>query len=287
LKWLDRDGKDLEYLGDQATYDAAEISPDGEKVAVEITDPRNSTWDVWVYEIARGVRTRFTFGPTALNGSAVWAPDGSRLVYRSDRGAKANLYSKAFAGSAVEELVLDTDEPKGPTSWSRDGKYLLFNSFATDTKADVWVMSMTGDPDPRPVLKTEFMELGAQFSPDGKWIAYTSDESGRFEVYITPFPGPGRKWQVSSSGGLAPRWRGDGGEIYFQTLNNQMIAVGLGYENSALVVRGETELFQFPTGRGYDVTANGTKFLVIDEEDRVFSPLTIVVNWTKEIEDKN
>ncbi len=286
LKWLDRNGKDIEILGDLATYDEPSISPDGKKVAVVVTDPRNSTWDVWVYEASRGVRTRFTFGPDALNGNPIWSPDGSRLIYRSDRAAKANLYSKAFAGSATEELILDTDEPKGPTSYSRDGKYLLFSSYATDTKADVWIMSMEGETDIQPLLRTEFMEGGAVFSPDGKWVAYSSDESGRFEVYVMPFPGPGRKWQVSSAGGLTPRWRGDGGELYFQTLNNQIKAVSLGYQDSALIVGADEELFQFPTGRGYDVSADGQKFLVVDEEDRVFSPLTLVVNWTAELEDE-
>jgi serine/threonine protein kinase len=286
LKWLDRSGKEISALGDLATYDDPAISPDGKKVAVVVTDPRNSTWDVWVYEAERGVRTRFTFGPTALNGSPVWAPDGGSLLYRSDRAAKANLYAKAFAGSATEELILDNDEPKSPTSWSNDGESVLFTSFATDTKADVWIVSMTDDADARPLFKTEYMELMAQFSPDGKWIAYTSDESGRFEVYVVPFPGPGRKWQVSSAGGLEPRWRADGGELYFQTLNNQIMAVALDYDESALIVGAEEELFQFPTGRGYDVAADGQTFLVVDEEDRVFSPLTLVVNWTAELEDK-
>jgi hypothetical protein len=286
LEWVDRSGESIETLGDRASYSTPRISPDGNKIAVEVTDPRSATWDIWVYDVPRAVRTRFTFGPSALNGVPVWSPDGTRLAYRSDRGVKTNLYAKSFAGSATEELLLDTDIPKEPLSWSSDGKFILFNQFHNDTKADVWILPTEDGKDPFPFLQSEFIEIDAVFSPNREWVAYTSDESGRFEVYIAPFPGPGRKWQISSGGGLAPVWRGDGRELYFHTLSNQITAVKLDYADSTLLVGAEEPLFEFHGAGEYDVAADGQRFLLIREDDKISTPLTLVLNWNADIQEK-
>jgi serine/threonine protein kinase len=287
IEWVDRTGKTLSTLGDRATYTSPTISPDGKRIAVEVTDPRNATWDIWVYDVSRGVRTRFTFGPSALNGEPVWSPDGTRLVYRSDRGIKANLYVKSFAGSGTDELVLDTDHPKDPVDWSPDGKYILYTEYTNDTKADVWVLPTGGDAKPFPFLQTEFLEMNPHFSPDGKWIAYASDESGRFEVYVAPFPGPGRKWQISSNGGLDPRWRDDGRELFFQSTSNEVMSAELDYNGGTLIVGADTPLFDFAGGGEYDVAGDGQKFLIVRDYDKVTTPLTLVLNWQKELEGRN
>jgi Tol biopolymer transport system component len=287
LEWVDRNGKTVSTLGDRATYTTPRISRDGTKIAVEVTDPRNATWDIWVYDVSRGVRTRFTFGPSALNGNPVWAPDGSQLLYRSDRGVKANLYTKSFAGTATETLLLDTDHPKDPVDWSMDGKYLLYIEYTNETKADIWVLPSGGDAEPFVFLQTEFIEMHAQFSPDGKWIAYASDESGRLEVYVAPFPGPGRKWQISSSGGLDPRWRSDGGELFFRSTGNQIMAATLDYAEDGLIVGPDEPLFDFPGGGEYDVSGDGETFLIVRDYDKVTTPLTLVLNWTEELKHKN
>jgi Tol biopolymer transport system component len=287
IEWVDRSGKTISTLGDRATYTAPTISPDGKRIAIEVTDPRNATWDIWVYNVSRGLRTRFTFGPSALNGEPVWSPDGSRLLYRSDRGAKANLYVKSFAGSGTDELILDTDHPKDPTDWSNDGKYILYNEYTNETKADVWVLPVGGKEDPFPFLQTEFVEIHPRFSPDGNWIAYSSDESGRFEVYVSPFPGPGRKWQISSGGGIEPRWRSDGRELFYQSTANQVMAVELDYADTALIVGADKPLFDFPGGGEYDVAPDGQRFLIIRDFDKVTTPLTLVLNWTGELKGRN
>jgi serine/threonine protein kinase len=285
IEWVDRTGKTIETIGDRATYTSPSISPDGSKIAIEVTEPRNATWDVWVFDVARGVRTRFTFGPSSLNGKPVWAPDGSQLLYRSDRGVKANLYVKSFAGSATEELILDNDHPKDPADWSADGKYILYTEFTSQTKGDVWVLPTDGG-EPFPFLQTEFIEMHPRFSPDGKWIAYASDESGGFEVYVAPFPGPGRKWQISSAGGLDPRWRIDGKELFFQSINNQIVVAELDYADNTLIVGADNPLFDFPGGGEYDVAADGQKFVIVRDYDKVTTALTLVLNWATEHEDK-
>jgi serine/threonine protein kinase/Tol biopolymer transport system component len=287
IEFVDRTGATISTIGDRAIYSSPTISPDGTRIAVEVTDSRNATWDVWVFDIARGVRTRFTFGPSALNGDPVWAPDGSRLLYRSDRGVKANLYAKSFAGSATEELILDTSSPKDPTDWSRDGKYILYNEYSNSANAGIWVLPMDGDREPFEFITTDFVEIHPRFSPDGKWVAYSSDESGRYEVYIAPFPGPGRKWQISSNGGLQPRWRGDSRELFFQSPSGQVMSAELENVDGELIVGADTALFDFQNGGDYDVTDDGQKFLIIRDFDKVMTPLTLVINWNEELKDKN
>ncbi len=286
IEWVDRSGKTISTLGKRATYSGLRISRDGTKIAVEVTDPRNASWDVWVFDVSRGIRTRFTFGPNSLNGGPVWSPDDSRLLYRSDRGVKANLYSKSFAGSATEQLVLDTEFPKDPRDWSSDGTFILYTEYNSDTKGDIWVLPTEENAEPYAFLGTEFIEIHPRFSPDANWIAYTSDESGRFEVYIAPFPGPGRKWQISTNGGLEPRWRADGRELYFQNLNNQISVVDLDYEDGVLIVGAETHLFEFRGGGEFDVAADGEKFLLVREDDKITTPLTLVTNWIEDLNKK-
>jgi dipeptidyl aminopeptidase/acylaminoacyl peptidase len=290
LIWHDRSGKQAGALGEPAGYMDLAMSRDRQKVVVSATDPTAGPPDIWVYEISRGLRSRFTFDPAA-DRWPIWSPDGTRVAFSSNRGGQFNLYVKSYAGSGVEELLLENDRDKILTDWSSDDRYVLFETRADPrTQSDVWALPLSGDRKPIPVLQTPFREMEAVFSPDGRWIAYTSDESGRSEVYVTSFPGPGRKWQVSSSGGTLPRWSGTGAEVFFDGPGEHIMA-------AAVIARGDTfevgrtqPLFEIRPqrpGNVFDVTPDGQRFLVnTAPQTQNSTPMTLVVNWPAELKKK-
>ncbi|HYK22991.1 MAG TPA: protein kinase [Pyrinomonadaceae bacterium] len=285
LTWFDRNGKQLGALGDQAIYYFPQLSPDGKRVAVTIVDPRNGNQDVWLYELARGLRTRFTVDP-ADESSPVWSPGGSSIVFASNRKGHFDLYQKVAGGSGNDELLLETGFDKFPTSFSPDGRFLLYRTVDPKTKSDLWVLPLSGDRKPFPFLQTEFAEGAGQFSPDGRWIAYISDESRKDEIYVVPFPGPGGKRQISSSGGQLPKWRRDGKEIFYQASNNKLMAAEVNVQRASLDVGAIRPLFEVRgvTGDKYDVTANGQRFLINTAvEQKAPSPITLVINWTADL----
>ena len=197
LLWVDRAGKDLETLGDPAEYHNPTFSPSGDRVAFDMADPRNGKVDIWVRDLARGVSSRFTFSA----GDAicpVWSPDGRRIVFRA--GAGWDLYEKPADGEGQEKPLLQSNEQKLPADFSRDGRYLAYQSRGKETGWDIWALPTFGDGKPFPFLKTRFAEVLPTFSPDGRYLAYQSNESGSAEVYVQSFPGPGGKWQISTAG---------------------------------------------------------------------------------------
>jgi Tol biopolymer transport system component len=219
----------------------------------------------------------------------VWSPDGKRIVFDSRRTAGSTLlYAKDTNGSEKEDLIDATPVGKFPTSWSADGRFVLFNTPASmpPTGQDIWSVPVSGDRKAYPFLKTAFNEARAQFSPDGRWIAYQSNESGRFEVYVTPFPGPGGRWQVSAAGGNSPRWRRDGKELFYIAADEEkMMVAAVNGSGPAFAVGAVRSLFsarirdQF-LGIPYDVTADGQHFLVNTTADRSpFSFINLIVNW--------
>jgi Tol biopolymer transport system component len=290
LTWYDRSGKQTGTLGDKALYTDFSISPDLKKVAVTISEPRVGPPDLWIYVVARNLRTRFTFdaGP---DNRPVWSPDSSRVIFSSARAGSFDLYIKSDSGSSNEELLLQAQYDQLPESWSADGRYVAYyNRGVPGTRSDIWVLPLSGTRTPIPFLQTGFQEQDPQFSPDGRWIAYTSDESGREEVYVAPFPGPGRKWQISTVGGSRPRWRQDGREIYYLAVDNTIIAVEVGQQGSSFEVGVATPLFVIRPqriGTIYRVSPEGQRFLVNTavEEERT-SPLTLVVNWIADLRKK-
>jgi Tol biopolymer transport system component len=271
------------------------LSRDRQKVAAAIIDPNMGPPDIWIYEVARaGLRSRFTFDPGA-DRWPIWSPDGTRLAFSSNRKGQFNLYIRPFAGSGIEELLLESDRDKIPTDWSSDGRYILFETRGNPkTQSDVWALPLSGDLKPIPVLQTPFRELEAVFSPDGRWIAYTSDESGRGEVYVTPFPGPGRKWQVSTSGGILPRWSGTGREIFFGSREvgsgDRLMAAEVSAQGDTFQVGPTQPLFEMRSqrpGTFFDVTPDGQRFLVnTATQAQVSVPITLVVNWPAELKKK-
>jgi serine/threonine protein kinase len=286
LAWFDRTGRRLEVLGDPGDIRSIHSSPDGKKVAVSIAD--SSTTDIWIYDVQRRVRTRFTFDP-ANDGNAVWSPNGHTIVFRSERKGPNNLYRRAADGSGGEQLLFADQFEKFPTSFSPDGKHLGYMTFGDpQTGADVWVLpdplGPAGVSKPFPFIRSEFWELDPQFSPDGKWIAYASNESGRWEVYIAPFPGPGGKRQVSAAGGRAHRWRRDGRELFYFGLDHRLMAVGIDGTRGSLEI-GKTEALVggLIADRGYlyDVSPDGQRLLAaVRPENPPQKLLTVVLNWT-------
>jgi Tol biopolymer transport system component len=265
-------------LGDRARYEDVHLSPDGERVAVSVAEPGGAR-DVWVSDVARGVRDRITFNPGDDIG-ARWSQDGSRLAFSSRRKGHLDLYQKASDGSGDEELLLADDMDKYPASWSPDGRFILYLGIGAETGQDVWVLPLFGDRKPRPLLHARHSEGTPQFSPDGRWIAYRSNETGRFEVYVMPFPGPGGQQQISTKGGDFPRWRRDGKEIVYLAADGRFMAVNVTTDGARVNKGTATPLFS-PRRAGsrsfYDMSADGQRFIV-NTADSV-AEITLVVNW--------
>ena len=286
LLWFDRTGKQVGVLGDPAAYSDLELSPDGKRASVSILDPAGKGRDIWLYDVSRGLRTRFTFGPANLHAKSIWSPDGSRLVFNSNGKGHLDLYQKASSGAGAEEVLLEDNLDKYPVSWSPDGRFILYVTTGVARINNLFVLPLSGDHKPIPFLKTQFNQPIGQFSPDGKWVAYVSDESGRNEVYVAPFPGPGGKWQISTVGGTHPRWRRDGTEIFYLASDYKLMTAAVNGKGSSFEVGAVKSLFQtrsplFANRYSYDVSADGQRFLINTAPEQVASaPITVVLNWT-------
>ena len=283
LTWFDRSGKKIGILGEPAIYSDVELSPDGKRASVGIPEPGKGR-NIWIYDVARSLKTRFTFD-AAIEAQSVWSPDGSRVVFSSNRKGHYDLYQNAFDGSGTEVPLLEDNLDKYPESWSADGRFILYGSTGGPTGNDLFVLPLTGDRKPVPFLNTQFNEFFGRFSPDGRWVAYRSNESGKFEIYVAPFPGPGGKRQISTSGGGFPRWRRDGTEIFYLAPDNKLMVASVNGKGPSFEVGAVKPLFDTRVFTGlrypYDVTADGQRFLVNSLPGQVSSaPVTVVVNWT-------
>ena len=285
LNWFDRGGKPLGAVGAPGNLFSASISPDGSTVAVARSDPQMSTGDIWLHDLARGATSRFTFGPK-INGSPVWSPDGSRIVFGSTRDGTFRLYVKPTGGAGKEELLSNL---RGlPSDWSRDGRFIVSSQFGTKGY-DIWVLPISGDRPlvpgkPFPFLQTEFNERWAKLSPDSQWVAYTSNESGQNEVYVQTFPSPGGKSQISTGGGSRPVWRRDGRELFYIAADGKLMAVEVKL-GSKLEAGAPKPLFDTRLGNGpFDISPDGRRFLLANpSEDAGRTPMTVVVNWTSQV----
>ena len=283
LTWLDRSGKKIGILGEPAIYGDLELSPDGKRASVGIPEPGKGR-NIWIYDVARSLKTRFTFD-AAMEAQSIWSPDGSRVVFSSNRKGHYDLYQNASDGSGTEALLLEDNLDKYPESWSADGRFILYGSTGGPTGNDLFVLPLTGDRKPVPFLNTQFNESYGRFSPDGRWVAYRSNESGKFEIYVAPFPGPGGKRQISTSGGGFPRWRRDGTEIFYLAPDNKLMVAAVSGKGSSFEVGAVKPLFDTRVFTGlrypYDVAADGQRFLVNTVPGQASSaPVTVVVNWT-------
>jgi serine/threonine protein kinase/Tol biopolymer transport system component len=292
LRWYDRQGKILGVIG-SGTNNAPRLSRDGTRLAVDFGDPNR---EVWIIDLRRGVRTRLTFG--AIDGSPVWSPDGTRIAFSAleagDIGPTigSRLMEKKSNGEGQNGLLEQTPGYKILTDWSPDGRFLLVDN-GYNTLTQIYVLPLEGDRKSYPFLKSGIAERSGHFSPDGRWVAYTSGASGRDEVYVAPFPGPGGKLQVSSSGGRMPRWRGDGRELFFFAPDDTLMAAEVVGGPGRIDIKEVRALFRVnvapePSDRSgsYDVTADGTRFVVNTSSDEAQPPITLVLNWTASLPKK-
>ena len=287
LSWLDRAGQAAHSgggpLGQPGDYVTFRVSPDGRRVAVGRRS--GSGRDLWMVEVERDAWSRFTFLP-GYAISPVWSPDGRQVMFR----VGLNLYRKEASGAGTEERVTESANTQVPSDWSRDGRLVLYYEIAPDTQQDLWVLPVTPEGKPeagakaRPYLRTRFNEWGGRFSPEHRprWVAYTSDESGRDEVYVHGFPEPRGKFQISTGGGRFPEWSPDGRELYYVSADGKLMAAALKLGRDSVAPSTPRELFAVPVGTGnvspYAVAPDGKRFLVQSPAGGS-QPLEVVVNW--------
>jgi Tol biopolymer transport system component len=289
--WYDRAGMPMETVpgSDFGSPFHSSLSPDGSRLAISSRTGQGSS-DIWLLDIKRGVPTRLTSHP-AFDQTPEWSPDGRRIAFTSNRRGPTEwaLFIKAVDGSGDDEVLVDLGlRTTSPTDWSRDGRFILYAMVRPNTPRDIWALSLEGERRRFPVLETTFNETNAQFSPDGRWIAYQSDESGRVEIYVQPFPGPGRKVRISVSGGIQARWRRDGKELFYLGSDNRLMAVPVQLDARGENVDVGTPVPLFPTrlagepqndsARQYMVSSDGQRFL-LDTLTEVSIPITVVLNW--------
>jgi eukaryotic-like serine/threonine-protein kinase len=288
LTWFDAQGRPAGTVGDPGDYYNPTISPDGSRVAVGLGGSAAQR-DIWILDVARGTSTRFTFDP-AQDDFPAWSPDGKTIVFSSSRGGILDLYSGPADSPGQEKLLLHTDAAKIDGRWTRDGRFLLFSSQDNKTNLDIWALPMRGEAatgtEAKPIrlVQTQFQERRARVSPDGRWLAYDSQESGTNEVYVRPFTteagGVTPKWLVSKGGGNAPKWRPDGKLLYYMAPGAAVMAVDIDADKT---FRADTphRVFTAPalTGQGWDIAPDGRFLFVAQPSTGRVIPFTVVLNW--------
>jgi Tol biopolymer transport system component len=282
LTWVDRQGTEQPLAAPARPYVSPKISPDGSRVAFHVIETRQMIdLQVWVHDLARGTTTRLTV--ERINTNPVWSADGKRVVYASSSiGVNANgtLTSVAADGSAPPVTLMGESASPSPTSVSADGKLVIGvrSPGRTRSGTEAWVLALGGDATPAPFLDTRFTRGEFQFSPDGKWVAYESNEGGRNEIYVVPYPGPGGKSQVSTDGGTQPRWNRNGRELFFRA-GAKLMAVDV--ETGALFRAGAARTLFEKVSSDYDVTPDGKRFLMLKPATATADPteIHVILNW--------
>jgi Tol biopolymer transport system component len=280
LAWFGR--RLASNVGEPGAQSHPALSPDEKRVAVTLFES-GANADLWIDDMTRSTRTRLTFDP-ATDSNPVWSPDGARIAFSSNRSGRRNLHVKAASGAGADELLFQSESFKVPHDWSGDGRHLVFSEFSPKTSYDLWMLGIEKRKASL-YLQTEFNEQEAQFSPDGRWMAYVSDESKTFQVYVRSFPISGGKWQVSVSGGSQPRWRRDGKELYFISPDKKVMAVavklGASFEAGVPKVLFTSRIVEGNSiGMNYDVSGDGQRFLINTVNAEVKQdPITVVANW--------
>jgi len=281
LIWFDRTGKQLDSVGPVGDINDVVLSRDAKRIAIQRRVEGN--YDIWLMDLARGVPSRFTFD-AGVEDNPVWSPDGNFVAFSAaTTDLLATLYRKPSTGLGNPELLFKSDDGKEPTDWSSDGQFLLFNQYNL-SGSDVWVLPLVGDRKPYPLLDSEFVEGAAFFAPDSHWFAYSSNETGRSEIYIQTFPKTGGKWLVSNAGGGQPHWRADGKELFYiapdKTLMSVEIKTGSTVEIGAPKPLFLTRVRSYDAPNRYVVMPDGQRFLInVPAGDSTAAPVNVIVNW--------
>jgi hypothetical protein len=287
LAWFDRGGHGLGVVAAEPGAQNPELSPDGRRLLFERLDPETANRDVWVMELDRGVASRLSFDATVDESDPLWSPDGRRIVW-SERAASQTFADIPAEGGAGRVLFDFADATAWPWSWSPDGVSLLYGVWTPTGSGDVMVLPLTKDAKPQAFAATPFLEMGGQFSPDGRFVVYDSNETGRSEIYIRPFPAAAGKWRVSTDGGTNPRWRADGGELFYIAPDRTLMAVAIGAGVGSPSLSTPRPLFQTrisgSLGRdvrnNYAVSRDGQRFLIVTDVEKATSPpITVILNW--------
>jgi serine/threonine protein kinase/Tol biopolymer transport system component len=289
LAWFDRSGKQLGVAAPPGEYLRMALSRDEQRVAFERNDPLTGTSDIWLVQLAHGVTSRLTFHP-ANEELPIWSPDGDRLAFTSDREGHYNIYQKLSSGAGDDELLLKSSSKKLTTNWSSDGRFILYTEEDhPETKADLWVLPLLGARKPEPYLRPPSNEYEGAFSPNGRWVAYMSDETGVLRIHVQSFPASGGQWQISPGVGRYVQWRQDGKELYYLSGDGKLMAVEV-KTDATFEVGVSRALFDLRTEAGvgsrrpYAVARDGQRFLVnmpVDESNA--TPITVVLNWAAEM----
>jgi Tol biopolymer transport system component len=306
LAWFDRSGNKVGAMGEAGGYYDVRLSPDGRKLAFNLGEAKS---ELYVSELGRGLPMRLTFDPNTDSGVPVWSPDGNKILFCRLQGgkAKAGIYEKPANGAGAEELLLASDSPDmevWPNDWSRDDRFILYSrgDLLSRSQEELWVLPLIGDRKPRLFLRNPPAVYDGQFSPDGRWVAYTSKESGRAEVYVAPFDSaqvmgsgngsapltPGGKWQLSTSGGQYPRWRGDGKELFFLAADNRVMAAEVDAKGGSFQVGAVQPLFAAfaqDSAMPFDVSSDGKRFLIVSVPEQS-SAITLLINWPELLKNK-
>ncbi len=281
--WFDRKGQQIGVALNPGIYGNVMLSPNGRALASDTTDPASQNTDIWTYDLENRSARRLTFDPS-LDSLAIWSPDGNRIVFASNRELKFDLYLKDTNGAQDEKVIPQDGPDRFPTDWSRDGKYVLYGR-----GPDLWYLSF-------PELKaTQFLKASStlksgRFSPDGKWVAYSSNESGRWEIYVSSFPDAKGKWQVSNTGGDQPRWRSDGKELFYLSADSKIMAApvktGTKFDVGApvpLFQANPREMVATSELFSYDVSSDGQRFLINTQLKTEATPMSVILNWNAKL----
>ena len=305
LTWLDRSGKKISVVAGGDNASDMRLSPDGGKVAYARGDPNS---DIWIQELKRDAPMRLTFDTSVDKGAPVWSPDGSEILFDVALGGKTppGIYRKSSSGTGREELLAQPKEADAmlwPTDWSRNGKFILCvqGEIIARDRGEIWVLPLSGRK-PRVLIRAPGAAYDGQFSPDGRWVAYVSRESGREEVYVVPFDGNNvlntppfeqvaisSRWQVSANGGAFPRWRPNGKELFYVGPGGAVAAVGVESKGNTFVLGEARPIFRHSLSAAafpYDITPDGQRFLVNSSGELGTSPMTLVLNWKELLKNK-
>jgi Tol biopolymer transport system component len=296
LVWVNRNGAEQPVAAPARGYLFPRISPDGRRVAALVSEQESQ---IWLYDLSRETLTRLTFEGNA-NNAPVWTPDGKRIAFQSNKDGPLNIFWQLADGSGGLERLTTSEHLQAPMSWSPDGQLLAFLEINPTAQREIWVLRLgdhSGGSGPvrtaQPFLRTQFDEAEPRFSPDGRWLAYSSNESGRFEIYVQPYPGPGGKWQISTEGGIDPVWNPNGRELFYSS-GDKMMAVdiaaqpGFAAGKPRMLFEGKYERAPVPVAN-YDVSPDGQRFLMLkpsEQEQAAPTQINVVLNWFEELKQK-